>query len=267
MEKIKAVVFDWAGTMVDFGSCAPMGVFVEVFKDFGVDITIDEARGPMGRPKWDHIKAVGSLPRVAKAWEAYYGRPFTDEDVDSIYAAFLPRNIAVAPRYADLIPGAAEVVANLKDHSIKIGSTTGYTRDIMETIIPIAAEQGYSPETIVCFGDTPEGRPSPFMMYKALLDLGIWPASSVVKVDDTPVGIKEGLEAGSWTVGVSVSGNMVGLTQAEWNALSQSEQAERKSGAEQALKEAGAHYVINSVADLEPVLSQINAALEQGLRP
>lgn len=257
MTQINAVVFDWAGTMVDFGSCAPMGVFVEVFKQFGVDITIDEARGPMGRPKWDHIKEVGSLPRVAAAWEAAHGSPFSDVDVDRIYEAFVPRNIEVASRYADLIPGAAEIVNQLRAEGIKIGSTTGYTRNIMEEIIPVAAEQGYAPDSIVCFGDTPEGRPSPLMMYKVMLDLGVWPANSVVKVDDTPVGIREGIEAGTWTVGVAISGNMVGLTKAEWDALSLAEQAERRAAAAASLKEAGAHFVVDSVADLMPVLLQL----------
>ena len=50
MSKFKAVVFDWAGTMIDFGSFAPMGVFVKAFETFGIRASIEQARGPMGKP-------------------------------------------------------------------------------------------------------------------------------------------------------------------------------------------------------------------------
>ena len=74
----KAAIFDWAGTMIDFGSFAPMGVFVEAFQAFGIEVTIDEARAPMGMPKWDHIKAMMATPRVAEAWAATKGHPPSD---------------------------------------------------------------------------------------------------------------------------------------------------------------------------------------------
>jgi phosphonoacetaldehyde hydrolase len=50
MTQFKAVVFDWAGTVVDFGSFAPMGVFVEAFAEFGVEVSVAQARAPMGMP-------------------------------------------------------------------------------------------------------------------------------------------------------------------------------------------------------------------------
>src|ERR1700693_6390833 len=67
MERVKAVIFDWAGTVIDYGSLAPMGAFVETFAEFGVEIGIDEARGPMGMAKRPHIAALTELPRVAEA--------------------------------------------------------------------------------------------------------------------------------------------------------------------------------------------------------
>ncbi len=261
MSKVQAVIFDWAGTMVDFGSCAPMGVFVEVFKSFGVDITISEARGPMGMAKWDHIKAVGTLPRVSAAWEQAKGMAFSDADVDALYEAFVPRNVEIAGDYADLIPGVADVVAELRKQGIKIGSSTGYTRDIMANIIPKAAEQGYEPDCIVCFGDTPSGRPSPLMIYENMIKLNVWPASNVVKVDDTVVGIEAGVAAGCPTVGISLTGNLVGLSEAELAALPAEEVNELRDRATKTLKDAGADYVIDSVADLMPVIRDINKKL------
>jgi phosphonoacetaldehyde hydrolase len=267
MERVKAVIFDWAGTVVDYGSLAPMGAFVETFAEFGVTISIDEARGPMGVAKRPHIAAIMALPRVAQAWTKRHGHGPTDADIDAIYATFVPKNIAVAAHYATLIPGAAEVVADLRSLEVKIGSTTGYTREIMAEILPVAAAQGFKPDSLVCTGDTPDGRPTPFMLYKTLLDLKVWPAWSVIKIDDTEVGIAEGLSGGAWTVGVSVSGNCFGMSHEDAAALAPADFHERRKAAAKRLEAAGAHYVIDSVADLMPIVLKIEARLAQGERP
>ena len=265
--KLQAVVFDWAGTIVDHGSRAPMGVFVEVFRRFGVEISVAEARAPMGLPKWQHIQAVGRQPAVAARWQAAHGRDFADVDVDRIYEIFTPLNAEVVPQFADIIPGALETVAALRARGLKIGSTTGYNRPIMEVLAPLAAAAGYQPDNLVCAGDLAEGRPSPLMMYRCFTDLAIWSPASVVKVDDTIPGIEEGLNAGTWTVGLSVSGNGFGLSAAETAALPAAEFAEHRAQATRELTLAGAHYVIDSVADLLPVLDAIEGRLARGEQP
>jgi phosphonoacetaldehyde hydrolase len=267
MERVKAVIFDWAGTVIDYGSLAPMGAFVETFAEFGVQISIEEARGPMGMAKRPHIVAIVTLPRVAQAWTKHHGHAPTEADIDAVYAAFVPKNLAVAARYANLIPGAAEVVAELRREGIKIGSSTGYTREIMAEILPVAAAQGFKPDSLVCTGDTSDGRPTPFMLYKTLLDLKVWPAWSVIKVDDTEVGIAEGINGGAWTVGVSVSGNCFGLSREDTAALRSDDFAERRKAAVNQLERAGANYVVDSVADLIPVVGAIEERLARGERP
>jgi phosphonoacetaldehyde hydrolase len=267
MDRIKAVIFDWAGTVIDYGSLAPMGAFVETFGEFGVSISIDEARGPMGMAKRPHIVALMALPRVAEAWTKRHRHAPRDADIDAVYAAFVPKNIAVAARYATLIPGAADIVAELRSKGIKIGSSTGYTREIMAEILPVAASQGFKPDGLVCTGDTPDGRPTPFMLYKALLDLEVWPAWNVIKVDDTEVGIAEGVNGGAWTVGVSVSGNCFGLSREDAAALAPAEFQERRAAAVKKLEDAGAHYAIDSVADLMPIVQKIEERLARGERP
>jgi phosphonoacetaldehyde hydrolase len=267
MERVKAVIFDWAGTVIDYGSLAPMGAFVETFAEFGVTITIAEARGPMGMAKRPHLTAIMALPRVTKAWSERHGHAPTEADIDAVYAAFVPKNLAVAARYATLIPGVADVVAELRRKGVKIGSSTGYTREIMAEILPVAAARGFKPDSLVCTGDTPDGRPTPFMLYKTLLDLKVWPAWSVMKVDDTEVGIAEGINGGTWTVGVSVSGNCFGLSREDAAALAPADFQERRAAAMKTLEGAGAHYVIDSVADLMPVVLAIEARLAQGERP
>ena len=265
--QLTAVVFDWAGTILDFGSCAPMGAFVRLFARYDIDLTIDEARGPMGMAKWDHIQALGTLPRIAAQWRARYGKPFSDADVDALYEVFTPMNAAVVADFADFIPGAFEVVETVRARGLKIGSTTGYNRPIMEIVTPIAAAGGYVTDNLVCAGDLAAGRPTPLMMYRTFADLGVWPPSTVVKVDDTGVGIEEGVNAGTWTVGLAVSGNAVGLPLADWQALDAARQDALRQIATAKLQASGAHYVIDSVADLLPVLDDIEVRLRRGDKP
>ncbi len=267
MAELKAVVFDWAGTMVDFGSCAPMGVFVEAFRRFNVAIDIAEARGPMGLPKRAHIKTLLEVPRIAAAWEARHGHAPGEADIDALYDVFLPLNEAVAADYADLIPGVLETVEMLRARGLKIGSTTGYTRSIMAHVTPKAAAQGYAPDNLVCAGDLADGRPSPLMMYRTFADLGVWPPNRVVKVDDTAPGILEARHAGCWTVGLAASGNGVGLSLSEWQALPYAEQRRRAGLAAAPLWQAGADFVIDTVADLIPVVDEIERRCGLGLSP
>ena len=267
MKHVHAIVFDWAGTVVDHGSLAPMGAFVETFAGFGVDVTIEEARGPMGMAKRPHVAALLALPRVARAWAERHGHPPTEADIDAVYDVFVPKTVAVAARLSQVIPGVAGTVAALRAEGVRIGSTTGYTRSIMAEILPQAALQGFAPDSLVCTGDTAEGRPTPLMIYRTLLDLGIWPAWSAIKVDDTEVGIAEGLNAGCWTVGVAVTGNVFGLSEADTAALSPDDFAHRRAAAVAKLTGAGAHHVVDGVADLLPVVAAIEGRLARGERP
>jgi phosphonoacetaldehyde hydrolase len=267
VSNIKAVVFDWAGTVIDFGSFAPMDVFVEAFARFGIDVSIPDAREPMGRPKWDHIEAMMSQPRIRAAWEAKHGHVPTREDIQAVYDVFVPLNEEVVHRYADLVPGTVETVTELRRRGVKIGSTTGYTRSIMERVLPLARVQGYEADNLVCAGDLPHGRPTPMNMYRCFLDLDVWPGHAVVKVDDTGVGIDEGREAGCWTVGVTLSGNEVGVTLAELAGMSEAEKNQLRGRAATTLEKHRPDYIIDTVADLLPVIDDIERRLGQGLRP
>jgi len=259
MTKFKAAVFDWAGTTVDFGSFAPMGVFVKAFAEFGITATIDEARGPMGSAKWDHIRTMMDMPSIAAQWQATYGNAPTDADVDKVYAVFVPMNEKVAADYADLIPGTLDTMTYLRGKGMKIGSTTGYTRSIMEHVLPVAAAQGYTPDNLVCSDDLPEGRPGPLGMHKCMGDLVAYPPEAILKVDDTAPGIGEGVAAGCVTVGLALSGNAVGKTVEELAAMAPAEIDVLRQGATRILKEAGADHVIDTIADLPALIDRLEA--------
>lgn len=260
MSKFKAVVFDWAGTMIDFGSFAPMGVFVKAFEKFGINASIEQARAPMGAPKWNHIRAMMNDADIAAQWTAKYGHAPTDADVDKVYEVFVPMNEAVVADYAALVPGATDVIAYLRAKNIKIGSTTGYTRSIMERVLPVAVKQGYEPDNLICADDLPEGRPGPLGMYQCFVDLVAYPPSAVIKVDDTEPGIAEGVAAGCITVGLALSGNFAGKTPEELATLSEQEVDALRQNATEKLKAAGADYVIDTVADLPALMDRLETA-------
>jgi phosphonoacetaldehyde hydrolase len=263
--KLQAAILDWAGTVVDHGSRAPMGAFVRAFAQFGVTISIADARGPMGMAKWDHIRAVGRVPGVAAAWRAKHDRDFTEADVDAIFQVFEPMNIAAVRDHADIIPGAIEAITALRERGMKIAGTTGYTRPIMDVLEPLAAAAGYTPELTVCAGDLPAGRPSPLMMWYAMAKLGVWPAATVVKVDDTAPGIGEGKAAGTWTIGIALTGNAVGLSAEGLAALPSAERTRLREKATRELQDAD--MVIDGIAELPQAVATIDARLAAGERP
>lgn len=265
--RLKAVIFDWAGTMIDFGSRAPVIALCDMLATAGVPISEAEARTHMGLAKRDHIRALLDLPRISAAWTAHSGAPATEADVDALFARVGALMRTAANACSDLIPGAAEQAARLRAAGVAIGSCTGYTREMMQDILPRAAEQGYSPDVLVCAGDTPQGRPSPLMVWKNLVELGVWPASACVKVDDAEVGIAEGLAAGTWTIGIAASGNGVGLSPEALEALPARERAELIARARQALTDAGAHVVIDTIAELPLALARLPVALPPSWSP
>ena len=256
-KKIQAVVFDWAGTMIDFGSLAPTVVFTELFSGQGIAVTQEEAREPMGIPKRDHIAAMLAMPRIAAAFESQFGHAAATDDIDRLYEIFTPLNEAVAAQYATLIPGAVETITYLRANNIKIGSTTGYGRSVMEKILPLASAAGYSPNNLVCGDDLAEGRPGPVMMYRCFADLAVYPPETVIKIDDTIPGIAEGRAAGCITVGISLTGNYVGLSETDLAALPEAERNWLNDAAARKLRDAGADHVIDSVAAVPALIDRL----------
>ena len=259
MPRFKAAIFDWAGTTVDFGSFAPMGAFVQAFERFGVTATIEQARGPMGAPKRDHVRAMLAVPDIAHQWQARYGHTPDEDAVSQVYDVFVPLNETVAADYATLVPGCREAIEALRAIGLRIGSTTGYTRSIMAHVLPVAAAQGYAPDNLVCADDLPEGRPGPLGIYKCMIDLVVYPPQAIVKVDDTAPGIAEGVSAGCLTVGVALSGNAVGLTPDDLAAKAPDEVTALRVHASDILRAAGADHIIDTVADLPALLQRLEA--------
>ena len=252
--RIRGLLLDWAGTTVDHGSRAPARVFVEVFQRSGVPVTEAEARGPMGMAKRAHIAAVLNLPRVARAWEDRHGKAPVDADVQRLYETFLPLQLSVLRQYSSVIPGVPEAIAWCRAQGLGIGSTTGYTRELMEAVCPVAAEGGYTPDVLVCSDQVAAGRPAPWLNYRAAEEMGIYPMEQLLVVDDTPLGIQAGKAAGCLTVAVSRTGNALGLGLEEMETLTPVELGKRLVEIELDFRSGGADFVIASMADLPAFL-------------
>jgi len=264
---IKAVILDWAGTAVDYGSFAPAAVFMRLFERRGIQISDADARSGMGLMKKDHLRTILARPGVAEAWQSVHGAAPSEADIDALFTSFVPMQLSVIKEYADPIPGLLDVITNLHERGIKIGSTTGYIRSMMDVLAPEAANRGYAPDAIVCPDDVPAGRPFPWMCYQNAIQLGVFPQAAVIKVGDTVPDIEEGLNAGVWTVGLSLTGSLVGLSEAEVQALTLEEQKTAAGRAADQLYRAGAHYVIEGIWDFPSVRNDIQYRLPQGERP
>ena len=264
---IEAVLLDWAGTTMDFGCMAPARVFVEVFKRKNVPITIEEARAPMGAHKRVHIQRISELDSVRARWQKTHGRPPNDADVSAMFAEFVPLQVACLSEYSTLISGTLEVIAELRRRGMKIGSTTGYLTEMMLVNQKDAKRQGYEPDATVCAGDVPAGRPYPYMCLLNVIKLGVSTVQACVKIDDTVPGVEEGLNAGMWTIGLAVSGNEVGMTLEDWKALLAAEQKIKRERAYTRMQQCGAHYTVDTIADIMPCIDDIQARIRRGEIP
>ncbi|QIN81322.1 phosphonoacetaldehyde hydrolase [Rubrobacter tropicus] len=264
---VRAVVFDWAGTTVDYGSLAPVAAFAEVFRRRGVELSAGQIRGPMGTAKRDHILSLTRLEAVREAWISANGSSPSEDDVDEMFGEFEPLLVESAAAHAGLIPGTLETVAWCRERDIRVGSSSGYGRGILGEILPIARDQGYKPDTLVCPEDVPAGRPYPWAMYRAAMDLDVYPMAAIVKVGDTVADVEEGLNAGSWTVGLARSGNELGLGEDEVEALDGETLAAKLEAVYDRLRGAGAHYVVDTIADVPGALEDISARLRTGECP
>ena len=267
--KVQAVILDWSGTTADAYVVAPAVVFVEVFKRQNVEISMFEARGPMGLRKDLHIKALTKVDEIKERWKNIHGQYPDQSDVDRMFADFVPLQLDCLRKYTTLLPGVAEVTQRLQKQGIKLGSTTGFIRPMVDILEEDAAKQGYKPDASVAGDEVINGaRPSPHMVYKNLDMLNITPIHSVIKVDDTVSGVGEAVNAGCWGVGVTRYSNYMDVdTPEDGEKLSDDEITKRQAKTKDLLEKAGAHYVIDSIADIEPVIEDVNQRLARGERP
>ena len=220
MALFDAVIFDWAGTTVDYGCFAPVQAFADAFGEYGIRPTMDEIRGPMGMLKRDHVRTMLEMERISREWERVHGRAFTQEDVEQVYVLSESKILGLVGGFTDVKPYVEETVETLRTHGIRIGSTTGYTDAMMDIVVPAAAKKGYSPDCWFSPDSTGhKGRPFPYM------------------------GILEGSSA-------------MGLSMAEYEALSPEDREHACKIVSQRFLEAGADWVVRDIRGVLELILQ-----------
>lgn len=249
--KYDAVIFDWAGTTVDYGCFAPVQAFVKAFKHFDIEPTLKEVREPMGLLKIEHIRTMLGMSRLSEMWKERHGRAWTEEDVNAIYDQFESKLMESLAEYTDIKPGVLEAVDKLRRMGLKIGSTTGYTEQMMAVVTKEAGRKGYVPDYWI----SPDlvggmGRPYPYMIFENMKALGLSDVRRVIKAGDTVSDIKEGRNAGVTAVGIVEGSSEMGLSQEEYADLSQAERKAQIARVTDSFKQAGADYVVLNMAEL-----------------
>jgi phosphonoacetaldehyde hydrolase len=267
MHCLEAVIFDWAGTTVDHGSLAPVRAITELFHRQGIFLSDADARKDMGIFKRDHIRNVLAMPHVSRQWRELKGSAPSEQDVHHLFAFFLPLQMSILEEYSQVIPGVPAIADQLRSRGLRIGGTTGYTRPMLDVLLKQAAAQGYHTDHALCPDDTFGGRPHPWMCLQLAIHFRLSATWTAVKIGDTVSDIDEALNAGMWAVGVAATGNEIGLSESDLAALPDAERGSRIEAARRRLMAAGAHYVIDSAADSEAVLDQIDSRLASRDRP
>lgn len=264
---IKAVIFDWAGTTVDYGCFAPVAAIIETLADEGIDISADAVRQHMGMKKRDHLGEIFKMEHITDRFRLKYGREVSEQDIDTIYAKVEKRLIDSLPRFSTPICGILDVIDEIRAMGLKIGSTTGYTKEMMQVVRKHAAEQGYNPDWLTASDEMPAGRPAPWMCYENMKQLGTFPAHTCVKIGDTIADIKEGLNAGMWSVGIVIGGSEMGYTAEEADDIDGYTIMKKAHDTAERLYESGAHYVAVFNTEIPAILKKIDARLKQGVMP
>lgn len=264
---IKAVILDWDGAIVDHGSCASIQTNIELFRQHGVQISIQQLRATIGISQRAQIEAIFEMDQVTLQWEQIHGLYPTQKDIYSLYRELIPLQAASIDEFGQPITGALEAIKKLRDMRIQIGTTTSYTVEMLRILAAETIRQGFEPNVSVCSDHVPVGRPHPWMCLKAAMEMQQYPMEAIVKVGDTLPDIEEGLNAGMWTIAIARTGNEVGLDESELEILSDKDKNARIIRAREKLSRGGAHYVADSLEDVPQIVEEINRRMVDGDRP
>ncbi|WP_163833244.1 phosphonoacetaldehyde hydrolase [Spartinivicinus ruber] len=265
--KVQGVIFDLAGTLIDFGAMAPVKALQATFADHQLDLPESLVRQLNTADYQQQIKQLLDDPAITEAWSKEHGRLPSHEDIEKLHEKFILHQMKAILSHAELTPGTTELVKQLTKQGIKLGINTEYSRSLVADLLPELQNQGVTFTSIVCANEVSRNRPCPQMSLKNAIELDVGHIHACVKVDDSEAGIEEGLNAGMWTVAVAISGCKLGKSWEEWQALDNTEQDALRSSATIQLYRAGAHYVIDTIKDLPACLTDIEQRLKRGEKP
>lgn len=256
-KSIALVVFDWAGTLIDDGSVAPVRAMAAVFADHHITVSGDAIREGMGLLKRDHLRALLDRPEIQARWQEQYGGPASDKDLDQLNNQLEADLPALCVSYAQPLAGVLDTLEFLRKQGVRLGSTTGFTRRTMNAILPAARRMGIEMDAVVTADEVSQGRPWPWMIYRNMEVLRTCPPHRVVKVGDTAQDMMEARNAGVWAIGVIRGGNELGVPTEVFDALAPAVQAAKIKTARETLTQSGAHLVVETIAELPSAIETL----------
>lgn len=261
---IKLVVFDWAGTLIDHGAVAPVQAIQTAFAGAGLHVSKPQVRSLIGLRKRELIQNLLHIPAVKRSLEAPRTCSTHSADIEALYAAYVPAQLAAIREHGDLIDGALASFASLRERGIAIATTTGYFRAAADLVLERARERGLVPDFAVSSDEVPLGKPAPHMIYACMQALNVQRAREVLVVGDTALDVLTARNAGCLSVGIAGTGNEVGLSCSEWEELTLPARNSALANAHRSLGDAGADFVIDTLSELPLVIRRIQ---ERGLLP
>lgn len=263
---LKGLILDVAGTFIDFGSMAPTDALLNSFSKFGLKLTNEEVRYGMGLLKIDHTNAIFSQQSVIKKWLKVYKRPVEAKDIQDVYAQIEIELKSIVKNYCEPINGIYELKEYAKNNNIKIGTTTGYTQEMMDIIIPELTEKNLIMDTMVNPSMVQAGRPHPWMIYENMKNMGIYPTYDMIKIGDTFADIDEGRNAGMWVIALT-TGNELGITFEKYLKLEEPLLNKKNKDIKNKFLEYGAHYVCDGIWDVIPTIQLIKNKISNNEYP
>jgi phosphonoacetaldehyde hydrolase len=249
---IKLINFDTGGVRGDDKCLQPVKAFIAGIESLGIakEKVMDVIYGFMGMGKKPHLKIIVNSQQGGDTFHAKHGRAPQDTDVDAAYKVFVDTQRGLMEEGYPIIDGCVQVEKELKTMGILIGNTTGFPSELRDLANKRLAQQGSHPDVSVASDEVSSGRPGPWLIYKLLekaykLTGSIIKPSQVLTVDDTAAGIKAGVNAGTWCVGVAGTSILHNQTKSIDETT-------------KILLQSGAHFVVNSIIDVPKIVRLIN---------
>jgi len=191
MDGLELVIFDLAGTTVEDHGEVP-AAFTAALAGHGIEVTgeqVKTVRGSSKRQALLHFIPAG--PEQARLAEEAYAS----------FCAHLARRYASEGVRA--IPGAALAFRTLRERGVRLALNTGFDRAMTGLLLGALGWNDGIVDAVVCGDDVPQGRPAPYLIFRAMEATGARSVHRVANVGDTTLDLQAGHNAGvRWNIGV-----------------------------------------------------------------
>ena len=189
MKAIRLVVFDLAGTTVDDGGGTVLGCLIEAARIHELPGSPEELNALMGMNKREVFDLLARRRHGEDVRRA-------EQVAEEALATFVQSMRAAYEHSLRPVNGAEEVFTFLRERGIKVATDTGFDAQVTQLIVQRLDWPGRLIDLAVCSSDVPRGRPAPYMIFRAMEQVGVIDVRQVMKIGDSPADLEEGFNAG-----------------------------------------------------------------------